>query len=110
MFVPYTRGSLLAKKMREAEVSLQSLTGYKLKIVERSGDKLEDILHKSDPWQGQDCLREACLLCQTKEKTDKNKSQDCHKRNIVYMTWCNTCWQEDLEKATTQANGDKKLL
>ena len=71
---------------------------------------MEDILHKSDPWQGQDCLRENCLLCKTKEKTAKNKTQDCYKRSIVYQTWCMTCWDRDLEKATVESNGDKKKL
>ena len=49
MFVPYTVGSILAKQMRDAENTLQSMTGYRLKIVERAGTKLEDILTKADP-------------------------------------------------------------
>ena len=63
MFVPFTVGSELARRMREAEATLQSMTGYRIKIVERSGLKLEDALCKADPWQGQDCGREKCLLC-----------------------------------------------
>ena len=35
-----------------AEEKLGELTGYKLKVVERAGMKLEDLLRKSDPWQG----------------------------------------------------------
>ena len=62
MFVPYTRGSKLAKRMREAESTLQDMTGYRLKIVERAGTKLEDVLVKADPWQGQDFARPNCLL------------------------------------------------
>ena len=49
MFVPYTIGSGLAKELREAEEMLYKLTGYRLKIVERSGTTLEMLLHKSDP-------------------------------------------------------------
>ena len=45
MFVSYTVGSELAKRMRDAEETLLEMTGYKLKIVERAGLKLEDILH-----------------------------------------------------------------
>ena len=44
MFVPYTAGSKLAKDLREAEEKLGSLTGYRLKMVEKAGDKLEDLL------------------------------------------------------------------
>jgi hypothetical protein len=39
LFVPYTVGSILAKRLREAEENLLHSTGYKLKIVERSGSK-----------------------------------------------------------------------
>ena len=31
------------------------MTGYRLKIVERGGTKLVDMLHKANPWAGQDC-------------------------------------------------------
>ena len=78
MFVPFTTGSKLAKEIREAEEKLGSMTGYRLKVVERSGDKLEDLLTRSNPCQGMDCGRKMCLLCQTKQKTESNLSQDCH--------------------------------
>ena len=35
MFVPYTHGSRLAKKLREAEQTMENMTGYRLKIAER---------------------------------------------------------------------------
>ena len=49
MFVPYTQGSELAKRLRDAEKTLQELTGYKIKMVERTGLKLEEMLHRADP-------------------------------------------------------------
>ena len=75
LFIPFTNNSLLAKNLREAEEKLFSLTGYRLKVVERAGLKLEDLLRQSDPWQGTDCLRESCLLCHTKEKTERIRSR-----------------------------------
>ena len=99
LFVPYTPGGELAKRMREAEAKLETLTGYKLKVVERAGTKLVDILTKSDPWQGADCGREDCLLCLTKAATGKNKTQDCTRRNLVYETWCINCLERDEEAA-----------
>ena len=83
IFVPYTTGSELAKRIRETEAKKQSMTGYRLKIVERSGLKLEDILHKADPWQGQDCNRERCFLCKTKSITGKKTTQDCSRCSLV---------------------------
>ena len=110
MFVPYTVGSKLAKKMREAENTMQDMTGYRLKIVERAGTKLEDMLTKADPWQGQECGREKCLLCLTKQRTGKYTTQDCTRRNIVYESWCITCQEKDMEHAREQADGDKNKM
>jgi hypothetical protein len=88
IFVPYTIGSLLAKEMREKENELEKLTGYRLKIVEKVGDPLERMIVKNNPWSGQDCDRDGCLLCTTKVKTGKNLDQRCSKRSAVYETWC----------------------
>ena len=49
MFVPFTTGSKLAKSLREAEEKLGSLTGYRLKMVEKAGDKLEDLPPSQTP-------------------------------------------------------------
>ena len=98
MFVPYTRKGELARRMREAEEDLGAQTGVKLKIVERSGRRLIDILHKADPWQGQDCGRPKCLLCTTKLKTGRDLNQECTKRCIVYQTWCISCEEKEKEK------------
>ena len=98
VFVPFTEGSRLAKLLREAELKLEMLTGFRLKVVERAGTSLADKLHKSNPWSGTDCGRENCLLCETKAKTGKNTSQSCTRRSITYMTWCQTCFEMEVEK------------
>ena len=108
MFIPYTPGSELAKLLRENEEHLNKITNCKIKIVERACTKLQDLITKSDPWKGMDCSRQNCLLCLTKHKTEKNKNQDCHKRNIVYETRCLTCQQEENDKIDTLEVDDKK--
>ena len=50
-----------------------------------------DLLHKSNPWAGQHCGRDRCLLCETKVYEKKKNGQDCRKRNCVYKTYCITC-------------------
>ena len=62
MFVPYTPRGELAKRLREAEKDLENQTGIRVKIVERTGIKMIDLLHKADPWIGKDCERQGCLL------------------------------------------------
>ena len=109
LFVPYTCHSGLAKKLREAEEKLADLTGYKLKIVERAGTKLVDLLTKSNPWQGADCLRGSCMLCESKEKTGKNKGQDCHKRSCVYEIWCLDCEKEEEDRIDRKYSEEQKI-
>ena len=108
MFVPYTKGGELARRLRAAEEDLQKQTGVKIKIVERSGRKLVDILHRADPWQGQDCGRPQCLLCETKIKTEKNLRQDCTKRCIIYETWCMTCEDREIRKIEEDTEDEKE--
>ena len=79
-------------------------------MVEKAGDKLEDLLTKSNPWQGMDCGRPMCLLCVTKHKTGKNLGQDCHTRNLVYETWCMSCLQRDEEEVEKKWEGDARKI
>ena len=88
LFIPFTNGSKLGKSPREEERKLDSMTGYMIKVVERAGDKLEELLVRTDPWQGEQCGRSRCLLCETKVKTGKHLRQCCHKRSVVYAIWC----------------------
>ena len=98
LFIPYTNGSELAKLLRDAELDMEKTTGYKVKVVEESGEKIKDILHTANPWKGEDCGREKCLLCRTKQITGKGLKSDCSKRSIVYETWCETCLRAEMDK------------
>ena len=86
------------------------MTGYRLKIVERAGTKLEDILTKSDPWQVKDCNRKGCLLWLTKSRTGRNMTQHCTRRTLVYETWCMTCYAKDEENTKKEAGDDMDKL
>ena len=109
MFVPYTPRGELAKRLREVETDMEKHTGNKLKIVERSGTKLIDLIHKSDPWEGEDCGREGCILCITKQRTGKYLSQDCHRRCIVYETWCLTCEERGIKEIEEDDTIDEEM-
>ena len=77
---------------------METQTGVRIKIVEKTGVKLENLLHKSNPWQGEDCQRDGCLLCLTKRETGKFLDQDCTKRCITYETWCITCERREQKR------------
>ena len=79
-------------------------------IIERTGAKLQDLLTRSDPWKGSDCQRQNCLLCFTKNRKEKLKTQDCHKRNIVYETRCITCQENEQDRIDSlNIEQDEKL-
>ena len=65
IFVQNTLNGGLAQELRKVIQALKPWTGLSLKVVERAGDKLEDILHNSNPWEDTDCCREMCLTCNT---------------------------------------------
>merc|ERR1712208_18216 len=79
IFIPHTRNSELANVLRENEEDLADITGNKIKIVEKAGNKLENILAGKDPWKGMDCKRKNCFICSTKALTGKDMNKDCTK-------------------------------
>ena len=92
MFLPHTENSVLAKRVREKLKMLEGFTRIRLRIVERAGEKLMDLLHKSNPWDKTLCGREDCKLC---NGTDEKLWGTCKTRNIVYETECYTCKEKN---------------
>ena len=88
--IPSTPNSELATKIREIVQKLRPWTGINLKVIERAGQKVQDILHKSNPWDSNDCEREDCFPCTSAAKNEKIVHRDCHKRSVVYETCCQT--------------------
>ena len=73
LFVPFTPNSILAKNLRAVEESMETLSGTKMKIVEKAGIQLKSILVKTNPWSGLDCRREGCLPCATRTETGEGE-------------------------------------
>ena len=103
MYVQHTEHSKLAKLIREKLKTLEDLGCFKLKVVERTGDKLVDLLHRSNAWSNVDCLREDCVVCSS--AGEKEVKGMCRRRNITYETFCVTCQKleaAELEKEVLQ--------
>ena len=67
MIVPFTKGAELAKRVRLYEMVAEEQNEWYMKVVERAGDSLTDLLHRSDPWSGQEKIargRHACIMKQ----------------------------------------------
>ena len=84
IFIQHTKNSELAKRMRSKLETIEKVSSIKIKIVERTGDKVVEILHKSDAWSDLDCERPDCLICTSCGESDKKGK--CKKRNIIYET------------------------
>ena len=54
IFLQHTLHSELAQRVRRKLSELEKVGQIKIKIVERSGTKLEELLHKSNVWEEKD--------------------------------------------------------
>ena len=60
LFVPATADGSLAENLRREEEKLGEVTGWKYKVVERSGRKLGELLSAANVFQQESCGRERC--------------------------------------------------
>ena len=86
MFVPQTPHGELAKRLQKEEDKIAKMTKERIKIVERSGTTIKQILHKSNPWASGHCNRVDCLMC-----ANGDGKQNCREKNIVYQISCMEC-------------------
>ena len=84
MFVTATPGSELAKQIRSRLKSAR----IPIKIAEKSGPKLSQILVKTNPHQSNQCSRDGCLACENKDARGKSK---CDKEGVNYALVCQSC-------------------
>ena len=63
MFVPRTKEGKLVRMIREEERELGRTLGNTVKIVEKGGTKLCDLICPSNPWKSEDCKRKNCCIC-----------------------------------------------
>ena len=98
LFVQNTEDSALANQIKEMIQTLKPWTGINLKVVERAGDKIQDLLHRSNPWEDEICGRKSCHPCLSSMKSDERVVKNCTKRSVIYETWCQTCLRKEEKK------------
>ena len=81
LFVPATPGSVLKKKC-ETEIRNSM---FKLRVVEKTGRSLKDILQRSDPFRNKECQREDCPVCYNSGKGR------CDQSWVTYEICCKSC-------------------
>lgn len=96
IFVAYTPQGKL-KKAYEKEIK-ESV--FKIKVVEKCGTKLKDIIHRKDPFKKDRCDREDCFICTS------NGKGNCTRENITYTVTClENCSDKDVYQGETGHNG-----
>ena len=95
LFVPPTPGGILAKELKIREKEINRNSKERIKIVEKSGQSIENILSKKDPFEKENCIEKACPICKNPEK---KKNILCNTNNVGYRWLCNTCKNRDKVK------------
>ena len=60
--------------------------GLKIKVVEKAGTRVKDILTKSNPFRGNNCLDDECAVCQ-----QYGGKGQCKQREVIYQLTCKGC-------------------
>ena len=88
MFVPHTPDSALAKMLQEEDDNFRRGTKIKrIKMVERGGTTIKDMLSCSNPWAKEGCDREDCFPC----LNEKGKGGNCQQESVCYTITCLEC-------------------
>ena len=86
LFVEQTIDGELAKRMRKVVVRLAPLMGFTVKVVERTGLKLNNKFSQ-DQWKGTPCGRSGCITC----TQGGEQVPPCTKRSVLYENFCGVC-------------------
>ena len=87
LFVEFSKGGLLQKRMRECLDKITPLLGFRVRVSEKGGTSLGSLLSNKDLWRGEPCGRPNCKPCAQPE----DKKEQCMRRNIVYESECVPC-------------------
>ena len=90
LFVPVTKGGILAKELQKREEEVNKSSKQRIKIVEDGGVKLKDFLICKDPFPTLKCKKKKCILCES--EIHENLKFPCNSNNVGYQLECETCF------------------
>jgi hypothetical protein len=94
LFVTPTPGGVLAKEIRKREEELNKYNTERIKIEEKGGLKIKDILSSKNPFEKSKCKKKTCPLCKEGEYVDVQTDEikiPCNSNNVGYRWRCVTC-------------------
>ena len=100
LFVPPTPGGVLAKELRKREEEMNRNNSERIKIEEKGGLKIKDILTSKDPFKKSKCSQKSCPLCTDSQSVDTNPKVKipCNTHNVGYRWSCITCQERSITK------------
>ena len=94
LYVTPTPGGVLLKAVKKREEELNKNSSERIKIEEKGGLKIKDILGAKNPFKTSRCIQKTCPLCTQSEfieiTSDKVKVP-CNASSTGYRWQCNTC-------------------
>ena len=108
LFVPPTPNSELAKLMQKREAELNLNSNERIKIIEKGGLKISQILTKADPFPREFCDEPKCPYCHKTIFTTTPEPQKipCNVASVGYRWECQNC--EMVYEGETGRTGRKR--
>ena len=101
LFVAPTPGGVLAKELRKREAELNKNSQERIKIVEKGGMKIKDILCSKNPFQKKKCFQKTCPLCTGSKYVEVTQGENkfhCSSNNVGYRWQCLKCAENNKVK------------
>ena len=101
LFVTPTPGGVLAKALRQREEELNKNGKERIKIEEKGGTKIKDILGTKNPFKKSKCVQKTCPLCIKSEFVEIGSDEvkiPCNTNNVGYRWRCMTCSDRNISK------------
>ena len=98
MFVTPTPGMVLVKALQKREEELNKNRKERVKMVEKGGLKIKDILGSKNPFKKSKCEQKTCPLCTPSELVEIDSKEikiPCNTNNVGYRWGCVTCKKND---------------
>ena len=87
IFISAIPGSDLAARIRRIEMYNTKGRKFRVRIVEKSGQAVRDLIGTGYPWSYEKCDKDYCFLCSTSVKTNVS----CQKQRMDYRISCTQC-------------------
>ena len=94
LFVTPTPGGVLASDVRKREAEINKNSQERVKVVEKGGLKIKDILCTKNPFQKSNCSQKSCPLCANSEYVvvaPGDGRYPCNSNNVGYRWQCVNC-------------------